>query len=83
MDTISITIITKIRSYNSIIDRYGGKAAFDVIIITRQDLNEGKPNPYLFRAALTKLELTQSETLLVENAPLGVSAANNAESDAL
>jgi beta-phosphoglucomutase len=62
---------------NSIIDRYFGKAAFDVII-TGEDLDEGKPNPDPFRTALVKLGLTESEALVVENAPLGVQAANNA-----
>jgi beta-phosphoglucomutase len=62
---------------NSIIDRYFGKAAFDVII-TGEDLKEGKPSPDPFRTALRKLGLTESEALVVENAPLGVLAANNA-----
>jgi beta-phosphoglucomutase len=62
---------------SSIIDRYFGKAAFDVII-TGEDLEEGKPSPDPFRSALVKLGVTESEALVVENAPLGVSAANNA-----
>jgi beta-phosphoglucomutase len=62
---------------NSIIDRYFGKAAFDVIV-TGEDLEEGKPSPEPFRIALVKLGVTESEALVVENAPLGVRAANNA-----
>jgi beta-phosphoglucomutase len=62
---------------NSIIDRYFGKDAFDVII-TGEDLQEGKPSPDPFRTALMKLGLTESEAIVVENAPLGVKAANNA-----
>jgi beta-phosphoglucomutase len=61
----------------SIIDRYFGKDAFDVII-TGEDLQEGKPSPDPFRTALIKLGLTESEAIVVENAPLGVKAANNA-----
>jgi beta-phosphoglucomutase len=62
---------------NSIIDRYFGKAAFDVII-TGEDLEEGKPSPEPFRTAVMTLGLTESEALVVENALLGVRAANNA-----
>ena len=61
----------------SIIDRYFGKAAFDAII-TGEDLEEGKPSPDPFRTALVKLGVTGAEALVVENAPLGVRAANNA-----
>jgi beta-phosphoglucomutase len=45
---------------NSIIDRYFGKAAFDVII-TGEDPEEGKPSPEPFRTAVMKLGLTESE----------------------
>jgi beta-phosphoglucomutase len=62
---------------SSIIERYFGKAAFDVII-TGEDLEEGKPSPDPFRTALVSLGVTESEALVVENAPLGVRAANNA-----
>lgn len=62
---------------NYTIDRYFGRDAFDVII-TGEDIEEGKPSPDPFRIALLKLGLTESEALVVENAPLGVQAANNA-----
>jgi beta-phosphoglucomutase len=60
-----------------IINKYFGKDAFDVIV-TGEDLEEGKPSPDPFRTALKKMGLTQSEAIVVENAPLGVKAANNA-----
>ncbi|MGH9926895.1 MAG: HAD family hydrolase, partial [Nitrososphaeraceae archaeon] len=62
---------------DSIISKYFGKDAFDVIV-TGEDLEEGKPSPDPFRAALTKMGLKESEAIVVENAPLGVKAANNA-----
>lgn len=62
---------------NSTIDKYFGRDAFDVII-SGEDIEEGKPSPDPFRIALRKLELTESEALVVENAPLGVQAANEA-----
>jgi beta-phosphoglucomutase len=62
---------------HSIINKYFGKDAFDVIV-TGEDLEEGKPSPDPFRTALMKMGLTETEAIVVENAPLGVKAANNA-----
>ena len=62
---------------HSIINKYFGKDAFDVIV-TGEDLEEGKPSPDPFRTAIMKMGLTESEAIVVENAPLGVKAANNA-----
>jgi beta-phosphoglucomutase len=63
---------------DSIINKYFGKDVFDVVV-SGEDLEEGKPSPDPFRTALTKMGLTESEALVVENAPLGVKAANNAK----
>jgi beta-phosphoglucomutase len=62
---------------DSIVNKYFGKDAFDVIV-TGEDLEEGKPSPDPFRTALRKMGLKESEAIVVENAPLGVKAANNA-----
>lgn len=62
---------------DSIINKYFGKDAFDVVV-SGEDLEEGKPSPDPFRTALIKMALTESEAIVVENAPLGVKAANNA-----
>ena len=62
---------------DSIINKYFGKDAFDVVV-SGEDLEEGKPSPDPFRTALTKMGLTESDAIVVENAPLGVKAANNA-----
>jgi HAD superfamily hydrolase (TIGR01509 family) len=62
---------------DSIIDKYFGRGAFDVVV-SGEDLEEGKPSPDPFRTALIKMGLTESEAIVVENAPLGVKAANNA-----
>jgi beta-phosphoglucomutase len=63
---------------DSIINKYFGKDVFDVVV-SGEDLEEGKPSPDPFRTALTKMGLTESEAIVVENAPLGVKAANNAK----
>ena len=60
-----------------IIDRSFGKELFDRII-TADDIEKGKPHPSSFLVALTKMNLKPSQTMVVENAPLGVQAANNA-----
>jgi len=61
----------------TIIYRSFGKTLFD-IIITADDIEKGKPDPYSFTIALRKMNLKPSRTIVVENAPLGVQAANNA-----
>jgi len=48
------------------------------LIISGEDLGEGKPSPEPFSMALSKLKLKSSETLVVENAPLGVKSAARA-----
>ena len=61
----------------TIIYRSFGKTLFD-IIITADDIDKGKPDPHSFIIALRKMNLKPSQTVIVENAPLGVQAANNA-----
>ena len=63
---------------DSIINKYFEKDAFDVVV-SGEDLEEGKPSPDPFQTALIKMGLTESEAIVVENAPLGVKAANNAK----
>jgi beta-phosphoglucomutase len=62
---------------NSIIEKYFGKEDFDVVV-SGEDLEEGKPSPDPFRTALTRMGLTESDAIVIENAPLGIRAANNA-----
>jgi beta-phosphoglucomutase len=49
------------------------------LIISGDDLEEGKPSPEPFRTALSKLSLNPSEALVVENSPLGVNSAAKAK----
>ncbi len=49
------------------------------LIISGDDLEEGKPSPEPFRTALSKLSLKPSEALVVENSPLGVNSASKAK----
>src|SRR5215218_860421 len=45
------------------------------VIITGQDLKDGKPDPEPFQTALKRLNLKPSEAIIVENSPLGVESA--------
>jgi beta-phosphoglucomutase len=58
------------------------KNLFDTLI-TAEDIEKGKPDPSSFRVALDKIKLSPSEALVVENAPLGVEAANKGEIDCI
>lgn len=63
----------------SVLDGAIGKEKFDVII-TADDIKKGKPDPLAFTTALLKLNISSAkDAVVVENAPLGARAANNAE----
>ena len=62
---------------HSIIQKYFEKQAFEVVV-SGEDLEQGKPSPDPFMTALTRMGLSHSEAIVVVNAPLGVKAANNA-----
>jgi beta-phosphoglucomutase len=61
---------------NNIVDKYFSNY-FDVII-TRSDLERGKPDPDPYLKALEKLDLTKNECMVIENAPMGITAAKRA-----
>ncbi len=50
---------------------------FDVVI-SGEDVSNGKPDPEPYLKAVDKLGLKKEECLVVENAPLGIKAAKNA-----
>ena len=62
----------------TIIEHNFGKDVFDVAINGDEFEGKGKPDPSSYIAALKRLEIPSSHALIVENAPLGVQAANNA-----
>jgi HAD superfamily hydrolase (TIGR01509 family) len=49
------------------------------IVLTGDDIAQGKPNPEGFKLFLQRARLNPSDVLVIENAPLGVQASNNAE----
>jgi beta-phosphoglucomutase len=54
-----------------------GLKNFDVII-SGEDVETGKPDATPFVLALQKMNIKSSDCIIVENAPLGVEAANKA-----
>jgi beta-phosphoglucomutase len=64
---------------DTIIEHNFGKDAFSVAINGDEFEGKGKPDPSSYIAALQRLGIPPSHALIVENAPLGVQAANNAK----
>lgn len=60
-----------------IIDKMIGIENFD-IIITGDDVTKGKPDPQPFITAIGRAKLDAKDALIVENSPLGITAANRA-----
>ncbi len=48
------------------------------VIITGEDLERGKPDPTPFLKALAKLDITKNECFVIENSPMGITAAKRA-----
>jgi beta-phosphoglucomutase len=61
----------------TILEEVFGKGRFDAII-TADDIKKGKPDPSAFLKALRRMKVKPGDALVIENAPLGVRAANNA-----
>ncbi|WP_410508550.1 HAD family phosphatase [Methanosarcina hadiensis] len=59
-----------------IVDRFFS-GYFDVVI-NGSDLERGKPDPDPYLKALEMLDLTRNECIVIENAPLGITAAKRA-----
>jgi beta-phosphoglucomutase len=59
------------------IDKMIGLKNFDVVI-SGEDVKAGKPDATPFVLALQKMNIKSSDCIVVENAPLGVEAANKA-----
>jgi beta-phosphoglucomutase len=61
----------------TILEEAFGRDNFDAII-TADDIEKGKPDPSAFLEALERIKVSPKDAVVVENAPLGVMAANNA-----
>ncbi len=63
---------------DTVIDEIFGIDAFNVVINGDQFEGKGKPDLVSFEVALQRLNVKPADTVVVENAPLGVKAANSA-----
>ncbi|HJT48987.1 MAG TPA: HAD family phosphatase [Nitrososphaeraceae archaeon] len=63
---------------DTIIEQNFGKDNFDLIMNGDELEGKGKPDPTPFKVAIQRLNLDNNETLVVENAPLGIKSANDA-----
>ena len=63
-------------SFQSLIDVF--RRMIINIVLTGDDIAQGKPNPEGFKLFLQRTKLNPSNVLVIENAPLGVQASNNA-----
>jgi beta-phosphoglucomutase len=61
----------------TILEEAFGRDRFDAII-TADDIEKGKPDPSAFLEALERINVSPRDAVVVENAPLGIMAANNA-----
>lgn len=61
----------------TILEEAFGKDRF-AAIITADDIRKGKPDPSAFLEALDRMKVKPNDAGVVENAPLGAKAANNA-----
>lgn len=66
------------KEVESLLQKSGLLKGFD-LVVTGDDLSEGKPRPQPFIYAMEKLGIQRSNTLVVENSPLGIESAINAD----
>ena len=77
-DWVAVVTGSSKQELETIIEYNFGKDVFDVAINGDEFEGKGKPDPSSYIAALQRLGIPSSRALIVENAPLGVQAANNA-----
>jgi beta-phosphoglucomutase len=60
------------------VERLGAEALFDALV-TGKDVTRGKPDPQVFLVAAQKLGVPPQNCAVVEDAPVGIAAANAAK----
>jgi HAD superfamily hydrolase (TIGR01509 family) len=74
---IAITTGNDLDGIKNCLDKYYYDL-FDVVI-TAEDVKQGKPKPDTYKIALKKLNIKPDEAIVVENAPLGIESAKSAK----
>jgi beta-phosphoglucomutase len=77
---IKLALVTgsKRESVSSVLKKVGLEGAFDVIV-SADDITNGKPDPEPYLVAMKKLDVPALDCVVVENAPLGIKAAKAAK----
>jgi len=60
-----------------VLEKLGVKSLF-AAVVTGRDVTRGKPDPQVFLTAATKLQLIPGRCAVIEDAPVGITAANSA-----
>jgi len=71
-------VTNSIRKSTEFMLEYAGLLNFMDVVVTNEDVNQGKPSPDGYKLAMSKLGVLPSETLVVEDGDYGVMAATNA-----
>jgi len=71
-------VTNSIRKSSEFMLEYAGLLKFMDVVITNEDVLEGKPNPAGYLLAMQKLEVTPSETIVIEDGDYGILAAEAA-----
>jgi len=66
----------------TVLSRLGIIEYFD-LILSNEDVNNSKPHPEIYWSAISKLNVLPEETLIVEDSPYGLLAANRSNSHIL
>jgi HAD superfamily hydrolase (TIGR01509 family) len=76
---IKVGLVTNsIRKSSEFMLEYAGLLKFMDIVITNEDVHEGKPNPAGYLLAMQKLGVLPEETIVVEDGEYGIMAAEAA-----
>lgn len=71
-------VTNSIRRSTEFMLQYAGILNFMDVVITNEDVAQGKPSPEGYKLAMAKLGVLSSETLVVEDGEYGIMAANDA-----
>jgi len=73
---IKVGLVTNsIRKSSEFMLEYAGLLKFMDVVVTNEDVLEGKPNPAGYLLAMQKLEVLPSETIVIEDGEYGILAA--------
>jgi beta-phosphoglucomutase len=76
-NSIKTAVISSSKNLLMILQRTGLKGLFEVII-SGNDISKGKPDPQVFLMAARRLDVLPDESLVFEDATLGIEAAKKA-----